>query len=127
MTFSRRWSLLSLGLATLLAGCGSDGPSGGNDVPPSSLSVDVGNNFFRSVRNGSLDPAIDTVAVGGTVTWTWIQAGSHGVRFDDPSLTESPLFSANGSVFATTFPAAGTFTYDCIVHGSVMAGIVVVK
>jgi plastocyanin len=124
---SPRWSLVSLILAPLLTGCGSDSPSGNSDTPPSSISVDVGNNFFRSVRNGSLDPAQDTVAVGGTVIWTWVQAGSHGVRFDDPSLTESPLLSANGSVFSTTFPTAGTFSYDCSVHGAVMAGTIVVK
>jgi plastocyanin len=122
---SPRWSFPSLVLVALVVGCG-DGPSG-TDSPPSSLNVDVGNNFYRSVRNGSLDPAQDTVAVGGTVTWTWIEPGSHGVRFDDPTLSDGPELSASGSVSSTTFPAAGSFTYDCSVHGAVMAGTIVVK
>jgi plastocyanin len=123
---SSRWSLPSIVLAALVAGCG-DGPSGTGDNPPSSASVDVGNNFFRSGRNGSLDPAVDTVAVGGTVTWTWVEAGSHGVRFDDPALSDGAELSASGSVSSTMFPTAGTFTYDCIIHGEMMAGTIVVK
>ena len=125
MIHSRRWSLLSLISATLLAGCG-DGPAGTGETP-SSVTVNVGNIFFQSVHNGSMDLAVDTVAAGGTVTWTWIEAGTHSVRFDDASLPESPTFVDSGSMFSMAFPAAGTFSYDCGVHGSVMAGTIVVK
>ena len=126
MIHSRRWSLLSLVSATLLAGCG-DGPAGTGETPPSSVTVHLGNVFFQSVHNGSMDPAVDTVTAGGTVTWTWIEPGTHSVRFDDASLPESPTFSDSGSIFSMAFPAAGTFTYDCGVHGSVMVGTIVVK
>jgi hypothetical protein len=126
MVRPHRWSLLSIALAVLLSGCG-DGPSGTGDNPPSSISVDVGNIFYRSVHNGSVNPALDTVAVGGTVTWTWTQAGAHGVRFEDPGIPASAELSESGSVFGTTFPTAGTFTYDCTVHGPGMAGTIVVK
>jgi plastocyanin len=74
-----------------------------------------------------MDPAVDTVATGGSVTWTWTDAGTHSVRFDDPGLPESPTHIENGSVFSRPFPAAGTYTYDCGVHGSVMAGTIVVQ
>jgi plastocyanin len=33
----------------------------------------------------------------------------------------------SGSAFSTAFPTAGTFTYDCIIHGPGMSGTVVVK
>jgi plastocyanin len=124
MMRSHRWSLV--GLAFLLAGCG-DGPAGTGETPPSSVAVDVGNIFFQSARNGSMDPAVDTVAAGGTVTWTWIEAGTHTVRLEDAGLPESPEFTDNGSVFSMPFPAAGTYAYDCGVHGPVMAGTIVVK
>ena len=116
--------VVSLVSATLMAGC-SDGPAGTGETPPLSVSVDVGNVFFQSVRNASMDPAVDTVAAGGTVIWTWIETGTHTVRF--PGLPESPTFIDIGSMFSMSFPAAGTFAYDCGVHGSVMAGTIVVK
>jgi plastocyanin len=126
MMRSHRWSLLHLASAILLAGCG-DGPAGTGENPPSRVAVDVGNVFFQSVRNGSMDPAVDTVAAGGTVTWTWIEGGTHSVRFDDPDFPESPAFTDSGSAVGVAFPAAGTYTYDCGVHGPVMAGTIVVK
>jgi plastocyanin len=126
MMRSRHWLLLSLPLATLLAGCG-DGPAGTGDTPPSSLTVNLGNVFFQSVHNGTMNPALDTVAVGGTVTWAWTQAGTHSVRFFDDALPESSALSESGSVFRAQFPTAGTYPYDCGIHGAVMSGTIVVK
>jgi plastocyanin len=124
MMRSPRWSLLCLAL--LLAGCG-DGPAGTGETPPSSAAVHVGNIFFESAHNGSVNPAVDTVAAGGTVTWTWIEAGSHSVQFADVTLPGSPVFANNGSVFSQAFPTAGTYPYDCGIHGPAMAGTIVVK
>lgn len=126
MIQSRRWSLLSLVSAILLAGCG-DGPAAAGATPPPSATINVGNIFFQSPRNESMDPAIDTVVTGGTITWTWTEAGTHTVRFDDAAFPESPTFVDGGSVFSMPFPTAGTYTYDCGVHGSLMTGTVVVK
>jgi plastocyanin len=70
---------------------------------------------------------VDTVAAGGTVTWTWIEAGAHSVQFADASLAGSPAFTDNGSVFSLVFPTAGTYPYDCGIHGPAMAGTIVVK
>jgi plastocyanin len=126
MMRSRRWSLVVLALPALLTGCGDD-PSGTDQIPPSSASVDVGNIFFQSARNGSRNPAVDTVAAGGTVSWTWSEAGVHTVRFDDPDVPGSTEMVESGSVFSATFPAAGTFSYDCSVHGTAMAGTLVVR
>lgn len=118
--------LLSLVSAILLAGCG-DGPAGTGETPPPTATVNVANILFQSARNGSTDPAIDTVATGGTVTWTWTEAGTHTVRFEDAGFPESPPFSDDGSVFSMSFPAAGAYTYDCGIHGLGMTGTVVVR
>jgi plastocyanin len=124
MMRSHRWSLLCLAL--LLAGCGDD-PAGTGQTPPPSAAVNVGNIFFESVHNGSENTAVDTVAAGGTVTWTWVQVGTHSVRFADASLSEGPAFTDNGSVFSLAFPTTGTYLYDCGIHGPAMIGTIVVK
>lgn len=118
MLQSRRRSLLSLVAARLLAGCG-DGPAGTGGTPPLSATVNVGNIFFQSVHNASMDPAIDTVATGGTITWTWTETGTHTVRFDDGGFAESPTscFSARQPVdpviWDPTLPTSGSMASGC--------------
>lgn len=93
---------------------------------PTTASVDVGDNFFKSVRNSSENPAVDTVAVGGKVTWTWVGAIGHSVQS-----TGSPSFTSSGvqatGTYSFTFTAAGTYNYDCSVHGLAMTGKIVVR
>ena len=96
---------------------------------PTTAAVTVGNIFFKSNRNNT-DPAVDTVAVGGTVTWTWVQTGleSHSVRsLPPPGFTSSVTKVGNGQTYSFTFPTAGTYQYDCAVHGSQMTGRIVVR
>jgi plastocyanin len=96
---------------------------------PTTAAVTVGNIFFQSNRNDT-DPAVDTVAVGGTVTWTWVQTGleSHSVRsLPPPGFTSSVTKVGNGQTYAFTFSTAGTYQYDCAVHGSQMTGRIVVR
>ncbi len=97
--------------------------------PPTTAAVTVGNIFFRSNRNNT-SPAVDTVAVGGTVTWTWVATGAepHSVRSTgSPSFTSSATLTGNGQSYDFTFPTAGAYNYDCAVHGSQMTGRVVVR
>jgi plastocyanin len=130
-------SCLSLGLAIGLLNCSSD--SSGNSPPPAGCAdqgggpsgqVTVGNNLFRSARNGTCNPAVDTVAAGTTVTWTWINTGAtpHSVQSQGtPAFTSSNTLTGAGSTYSFTFTAPGTYQYDCIVHGSQMSGRVVVQ
>ncbi|SRR6266704_2988090 len=131
-----RLRTLGIGMLALaaLAGCGSSygtGTSGGGGGPAGS--VTVGNNgqiVFISAHNGTANPAVDTVAVGGTVTWTWTnnQAVSHSVESEgSTSFASSPIMSGNGQTYAVTFTAAGTYQYDCAVHGTAMRGTIVVR
>jgi plastocyanin len=113
---------------------GTGVPAGGTNAPPATsantaAAVTVGNIFFTSGRNGSSNPAVDTVAVGATVTWTWGTTGTtpHSVQsLGSPSFTSSAVQSGSGSTYQVTFAQAGTYQYDCAVHGSLMTGTIVV-
>jgi plastocyanin len=144
-----RQFLTAVTLAALVGCSGSDSPSapspdggsgggvasGGGDapgsiVPPPTAAVTVGNVFFTSGHNGSTNAAIDTVAVGGTVTWTWINSGSvpHSIQSEGvPSFGSSAVLTGNGSTHQVTFSTAGTYQYDCAVHGKAMSGTIVVR
>ena len=105
-------------------GGGGGGPIG---------SVTVGNNgttAFISAHNGSSNPAVDTVAIGGTVTWTWTstQGIAHSVQsLGSPAFASSAIMSGDGQNYAVTFTAPGVYQYDCAVHGTAMSGTVVVR
>jgi hypothetical protein len=149
--------LLLLGgmLATsLVVGCGDDNtstptsPSSPSTPPPSTpppstpppstppptsapatAAVTVGDIFFQSGHNGSRNTAVDTVAVNGTVTWTWATTESlpHSVQsVGSPSFTSSAIQTGSGQEYSFTFTAAGTYQYDCAVHGQMMTGTIVV-
>jgi plastocyanin len=89
----------------------------------------VGDIFFTSGHNGSSNPAVDTVAVNGTVTWTWATTENlpHSVQsIGSPSFTSSAIQSGSGKTYSFTFTAPGTYQYDCAVHGQMMTGRIVV-
>lgn len=93
---------------------------------PNTVAVTVGDNFFRSVNNNSANAAIDTLAVGGTVTWTWAGSGTHSVEsLGSPSFASST--TKTSGTYARTFGVAGTYTYDCVIHGGSMTGTVIVR
>ena len=125
-----------IGLLALaaLAGCssptygGGSGGGGGGGGP--SGEIIVGNILFKSAHNGSQNPAIDTVAVGSTVTWTWTSTGavSHSVRSQGaPSFPSSPIETGDGKTYSVTFTTPGSYSYDCAVHGAAMSGTIVVR
>ena len=139
-------ALLAAGLMVALAACsgdsgssltspgsggGSGSGSGGGGTPTSGdVAVIVGNNFMKSAHNGSVNPAVDTVAVGGSVTWTWTNTGTvpHGIQsLGSPVFRNSTVLTGNGSTYRVTFNTAGTYQYDCLVHGSMMPGTIVVR
>ena len=113
-------------------GSGGDagGDNGGGGLPPAAVTVTVGNNLFRSDRNGSVNSAVDTVAPGSVVRWRWVSTGlvPHNVEsVDAPSFTSGPIESTNGSHYDVTFTTPGTYRYNCAIHGNQMTGVIVVK
>ena len=114
------------------SGGGSGSGSGGTGGTPASgdVAVIVGNNFMKSARNSSVNPAVDTVAVGASVTWTWTNTGNvpHGIEsLGSPVFRNSTVLTGNGSTYRVTFTTAGTYQYDCLVHGTMMPGTIVVR
>jgi plastocyanin len=96
----------------------------------SSAQVSVGNDFFRSVANGSQNAAVDTIDAGGSVTWTWSAAGSHTVQstgIPPAVFRNSVVMSHAGDSYAVTFNHPGTYDYDCAIHGAAMTGRIVVR
>jgi plastocyanin len=70
---------------------------------------------------------VDTIPVGGTVTWTWTGSLPHGVHSTgSTSFTSSRIMTGSGT-HAVTFTAPGTYQYDCAVHGTAMQGSIIVR
>ena len=120
---------------TGIGGCGGGGydsgtPTGtGNNPPPPTSNNSV------TVRSSNFSPATITVAKGTTVKWNWDTCSggdvygtgqtcvAHNVTFDGASAS---LTQETGS-WSRTFPDAGTFNYQCTIHGAAMSGKVVVQ
>jgi plastocyanin len=88
------------------------------------VQVTAGNNFFRSVRNLSQDPAVDTIATNQAILWVAV-SGGHTVHSNG-----APVFANSGALsrYAVVFPTAGTYQYDCANHPDPdMTGRVVVQ
>ena len=96
-------------------------------TPPPGL-VSVGNSFFTSNRNLSTNPAVDTIPVGTTFTWTWVSNGTHNVQSTgSPSFPSSALISTKGAKYQYKFTLKGTYQYNCIRHPGTMTGRVLVR
>jgi len=104
-------------------------PTSGNTPPaPATAAVTLGDIFFKSQHNGSSNPAVDTVAVNGTVSWTWsVGDMPHSVQsMGSPSFTSSAIQTGVGKTYQFQFTTPGTYQYDCAVHGTLMTGTIVV-
>jgi len=121
-------AVLILGIA---AACGGDEqsapatpsapPSGSNTntTGRSLITIQVGDNAFA--------PSNLTVPAGTKVTWAWEGKNPHSVVGSwQGAAVQSQQFSRTGS-FEFSFDTAGTFAYECGVHGAAMAGKVTVK
>ena len=111
-------------------GSGTGGSTGGGTPTSGDVAVIVGNIFMKSALNGSTNPAVDTVAVGGSVTWTWTNTGNvpHGIQsLGSPSFPTGAVLTGDGNSYRVTFNTAGTYQYDCLVHGTMMPGTIVVR
>lgn len=104
---------------------GGGGGGGGGPVG----NVTVGNIFFRSVHNGSQNPAVDTIAAGDSITWAWNAAGSHSIQSTGvPDIFRNSVVMAGAhDTYTVTFRNPGTYSYQCAVHGAAMTGRIVVQ
>jgi plastocyanin len=77
------------------------------------------------VQDNEYNPATVNITTGTTVVWTWASGNynQHSVTFNDGVTSSTSKMSGTHS---RTFQSAGTFSYYCDVHGTTMAGSVVV-
>lgn len=99
------------------------------DPLPTAITVEVGTSAgairFRSARNGSTNPAVDTLASGGTVTWNWLGSG-HSVYAVDGNFASSGAQNA-GSAWVVNFIIPNSYRFNCGIHGNYMTGRIVVQ
>ena len=105
-------------------GQGGDVGRGGGPVGAVTLGPDV---RFVSSHNGTTNPAVDTIPVGGTVTWTWTGSLPHSVQSLGATSFASSSIKTGSGTYAVTFATPGTYQYDCAEHGTAMRGTVVVQ
>jgi plastocyanin len=98
----------------------------GTIVAPAAI-VDVGPGIaFKSENNNSTNPAVDNINVHDIVHWD-LKGGGHTVQS-----TGSPSFASSGPGVLTVagytlqFNTAGTYQYDCGIHGTAMTGTIIV-
>jgi plastocyanin len=130
MRITTAWLLALAATAGIACSSNSTGPGNGGGGGGAVGTVTVGNIFFQSGHNGTKNPAIDTVAAGTAVTWTWTNTGStsHSVESEGtPSFTSSQIQTGSGKTYSVTFTTPGTYEYECAVHGAAMTGRIVVQ
>ena len=113
----------------LLAGCGGDDSNA--PVPtaeaPSAASPAQGRSPISiEIADNSYTPSNLTVPKDTQVTWDWAGKNEHSIKgsWDGKSIESG---QQRGGRWSFTFEKAGTFQYQCGVHGAGMAGKVTVK
>ena len=101
-----------------IAGCAPSGADA-NAAPVATTSVDLPPSY-------KFAPAAITVKAGSTVSWTNDDHFTHSVQFLDGGLQADPLVMDPGQGVSFTFPAAGTYHYQCHLHPQDMQGSVTV-
>jgi plastocyanin len=147
-TTTKAWlCLLAVGFLVLLAACGSAPSTTGTGTTPTAAPTATptpttaptatptanptptptpttasssGNSV--SIRNFSFSPNSLTVKVGTKVTWTNHDSVTHTVTANQGAFNSPAL---PGNSFSFTFTKAGTYSYHCMIHPSMMATIVV--
>jgi plastocyanin len=99
---------------------GETPPPGGETPPPP-----TGSTASVSTPGESFSPQTVTIAPGGTVTWN-ISGATHNVTFGASAPPGGDIADTRGTSVARSFPAVGTYDYQCTRHGG-MTGRVVVQ
>ena len=112
-------------LSMLVAACSSDG--GGGPSTPEDPNPTMANVTTSGTPPPRFIPSTVTVAPGGTVTWenTSPAPNLHNVVWASQAFAQSQDLEA-GDTFEVTFPQAGRFDYQCLIHAG-MTGQVVVE
>jgi plastocyanin len=111
-------------VAAVIAGAGAwsckNSPTGPAETFGSTLNVNVENDFYL--------PSTDTVASGSLITWTWATpSNGHTVNWDSgPTTLPANSATLTSGTYVATLTVVGTYHYHCMIHGSVMSGVIIV-
>lgn len=108
--------LVTIGLAVVLAGCGSTGSE--TSTPVRTDRVDLPKSY-------RFDPEVIEIDAGTTVTWTNHDDFPHNVHLLDGSDQTKEL--GLGESASVTFDESGTVDYECSLHPQQMQGTVIVR
>jgi plastocyanin len=134
----RKQFVLSTTLASLAAfsflavACGDDDDDDDEGTTTATATTGTsaaGDDNEVTVGDNSFSPASLTISAGDTVTWTWSGDNPHslvGTSDNATDLIESDQMTGSGTA-EVTFDEAGTYEYECGVHGSSMSGTIVVE
>ncbi|MBK6662493.1 MAG: hypothetical protein IPG47_06980 [Thermoflexaceae bacterium] len=107
-------------------GGGSDGADNahrpGNTPAPTverNARVTIGDNIFQ--------PVLSSISVGKSIDWAWEGTGNHSVVMKTPDGKEVKPPEQTKGTFTFKFETAGTYDYQCGVHGERMQGRVQVS
>ncbi len=111
--------LLFLGLLVIVAGCKSETPSAGNEMPVNEGTPETEVNDDSATKvsgdeeidiiGGAFVPGSVTVSAGSTITWTNKDAEDHSVSFNEETILDSVVDP--GETVDATFDAPGTYKY----------------
>jgi plastocyanin len=119
-------SSLILIAVLILTACGAGGNSNQPATAPTTApAVQSASGATQEVKivNFSFTPATITVSAGTTVKWTNQDSAEHTVTADDGSFDSGQM--AQGATFSFTFSKAGTFSYKCGNHPTMLGKVVV--
>ncbi len=112
------WLLIMLVVSLMVGGC-TQAPA---PTPAPDPSPGGGTAYQVTIKDFAFSPAVITIKVGDTVTWTEQDSVHHtatGGIFDSGDLGQ-------GQTYSKTFDKVGTYDYICSYHSS-MKGTVIVE
>lgn len=106
-----------ISLALVGASCSTSTKSSTTNTPAAAATVTIANMAFT--------PPSVTVKVGETVTWTNHDGFGHTVTGDAGGPNSGTI--AAGQSYSYTFTTAGTFSYHCSIHPSMIGSVTVTE
>jgi plastocyanin len=76
------------------------------------------------IQGMAFNPSTITVTIGTTITWTNKDTMGHTATSTNTAEFDTGLIGSNETA-SHTFNTAGTFSYDCSIHPSMTATVVV--
>jgi len=137
-TSSRRTVLaLGLGATLFLAGCGTQAAASGSMHGMPGMQGDAAAALATAaptavapvattsvtIQNFAFSPAVISVHVGQTVTWTNKDIEQHTATARDKTF-DSDVLDTNKS-YSFTFTKAGTYDYNCLIHPDMVGKVIV--